>query len=771
MGANEFALKTPAPEEALANVLRQAQWLGKGKPTLSEPTAPAASATRPPEPAAPASSPVAPNAQPTPTATATMTAEKDEVVVHLGDRRWRVRGLAKNTAPDQMRLNLFVSREGAGFHVDAVDLYSARQRAQYIALASSELAIDETIIKRDLGELLLKLEDLRDQQNGKADAAVTAHKMTEPEEQAALALLRDPDLLGRILEDFERCGVVGENDNKLLGYLAAVSRKLPRPLGIIVQSSSAAGKSSLLDAILDFVPEEDRLSFSAMTGQSLFYMGSADLAHKIVAVAEHQGAARAAYALKLLQSEGRLVIASTGKDPTTGRLTSHEYRVEGPVALFMTTTGDVDEELLNRCLVLALDEGAEQTRAIHHRQRRAQTLEDLFAREERQHIVQLHRNAQRLLRPLHVVNPFAAELPFAGCRVRSRRDHPKYLALIASLALLHQYQRPVKTAERGGRSIQYIEVTPDDVATADRLAHSVLAIDADDLPPITRRLLGQLDTIVGDMARQTGITRSQVRFTRREVRERLGIGGTQLWHHLRRLVDAEHVVAHPSRHGRGTVYALAYAPTKGSIRGREDVHSGDIRHGFGERSGQVRVPMTAQAPTNSPRLTQPAPPMPRTRSRGTECRSHRTHIPRRIRVADAEADQEADATAPRARGAGLLGASVPRSVARQELLGSHGGQSGELPASLRCLVRSPQHHAPARSDEAHPRPLPAAPLSSPPAGERQASDLRFAGARAHARARALQVADEAKRPALESSERDRDAQAGAPPAQARPQRG
>jgi hypothetical protein len=57
-----------------------------------------------------------------------------------------------------------------------------------------------------------------------------------------------------------------------------------------------------------------------MTGQLLFYMGEADLAHKVLAVAEEEGAERAAYALKLLQSEGELSIASTGKDNATGRL-------------------------------------------------------------------------------------------------------------------------------------------------------------------------------------------------------------------------------------------------------------------------------------------------------------------------------------------------------------------------------------------------------------------------------------------------------------------
>jgi len=138
--------------------------------------------------------------------------------------------------------------------------------------------------------------------------------MSAAERAAALGLLDDEHLLDRILSDFERCGVVGEQISKLVGYLAAVSRKLEEPLAIVIQSSSAAGKSSLMEAILAFFPPEERVKYSAMTGRSLFYMSEQNLSHKILAIVEEEGAERARCALKLLQSEAELTIASTGKD-------------------------------------------------------------------------------------------------------------------------------------------------------------------------------------------------------------------------------------------------------------------------------------------------------------------------------------------------------------------------------------------------------------------------------------------------------------------------
>ncbi|MCA3218495.1 MAG: hypothetical protein ING59_08050 [Burkholderiales bacterium] len=107
----------------------------------------------------------------------------------------------------------------------------------------------------------------------------------------------------------------------------------------------------------------------------MFYMGQTGLKHRILAIAEEEGASRASYAMKLLQSEGELTIASTGTDPKTGNLITQEYRVEGPTMLMMTTTAiDLDEELLNRCLLLTVDEDREQTRRIHALQREKRTL-------------------------------------------------------------------------------------------------------------------------------------------------------------------------------------------------------------------------------------------------------------------------------------------------------------------------------------------------------------------------------------------------------------
>lgn len=545
-------------DKSLEKAIRQAIWVGKGKSNIAAvPVDEKTTITASPIPPLPV--------EPTP-----VEITGEDITLRLGDRRYRIRGLQKNLSYDQLKVNILITSEtDASFHVDTFDLYSARQRAGFIKEVSVELNLKEGVIKKDLGKVLLELERLQDDHiRQSVESQVTEITMSDDEKSAALELLKNPHLLQRIVDDFNRCGLVGENTNKLIGYLAAVSRKLDEPLAVIVQSMSSAGKSTVMDAILAFVPPEDRKTFSAMTGQSLYYMGETDLQHKILAVVEEEGN-RTAYALKLLQSEGELTIASTGKD-RSGRLVTEEYRVKGPVMIFLTTTKiDIDEELLNRCIVLTVDESPEQTRFIHQLQRQKETLQGLIAAQQRWELYKLHWNAQRLLKPIHVVNPFAEQLTFMNGSTRTRRDHVKYLTLIKTVALLHQYQRTIQHYQ----TIEYIEVTKDDIGVANRLAQEVLGHGLDDLPPQTRKLLTLLDKMVAENCQRLECDRCDYRFTRKQVREYTEWGNTQVMVHLRRLQQMEYVLVHRGGRGLQFVYELLYQISTNSSLQLIDVHN------------------------------------------------------------------------------------------------------------------------------------------------------------------------------------------------------
>src|SRR6185312_14543939 len=210
------------------------------------------------------------------------------------------------------------------------------------------------------------------------------------------------------------------------------------------------------------------------------------------------------------------------------------------------------------------DEGRQQTQAIHAAQRARRTLAGLTARMARERIVKVHQNAQRLLEPLAVVNPYADRLTFLDDRTRTRRDHEKYLTLIDVIALLHQHQRDVKTLRHGDREYRYVEVTLADVALANQLAHEILGRTLDELPPQTRRRLGLVVGMVEEHCRAQHINRSQYRFSRRTVREYTRWGDTQLKIHLGRLTELEYLLIHRGGRGQSFEYELLFDAAHGS---------------------------------------------------------------------------------------------------------------------------------------------------------------------------------------------------------------
>ena len=109
-----------------------------------------------------------------------------------------------------------------------------------------------------------------------------------------------------------------------------------------------------------------------------------------------------------------------------------------------------------------------------------------------------------------------------------------------------------------GQAVRYIEVEAADIALANRLAHEVLGRTLDELPPQTRRLLETLHGWTDQERVRLALRRADFRFSRRQVRELIGWGDTQLKVHLARLAELEYLLVHRTKAGQGYEYELLY---------------------------------------------------------------------------------------------------------------------------------------------------------------------------------------------------------------------
>lgn len=479
--------------------------------------------------------------------------------VQYGERRYEVRGVEKSGL--KLRLTVKAVKRAQGetrekFHLDTVDLNSHRSRVLFGKACADLFAEKEDLV----GEDVVKLIELAEgwQPAAKEDPA-SAPKMTRTDEEEALEFLKDPSLFNRILEDFETIGLTGEEANKLTGYLAATSRKLEEPLSILIQSRSAAGKSTLQDAIISLIPPEDYVKYTRLTDQALFYKEEDSLVHKLLAIEEEQGARGASYSIRNIQSSNYLSIAATEKDPATGKLKTGEYRVKGPVSLMITTTEvELDYETSNRFVTLTIDESREMTARILAKQRERETLQGFKKKIEAGRVMIRHQNAQRLLRPLGVVNPYAEYLTYPTESLRARRDQKKYLGLIRAIAFLLQYQRPVKVMDDARDVREFVEVTIEDIELANKLAGEILGRMLDDLSPPSRALLKLIREMVKAKCAELGIEPHQYHFTRRDVREWTQWSDFQIKCHIKQLEDLEYLYSVAGKKGKEYVYELLY---------------------------------------------------------------------------------------------------------------------------------------------------------------------------------------------------------------------
>jgi DNA primase len=479
------------------------------------------------------------------------------VVFCVNRRRYEVKAFQRQGT--QLKATVKAScAKAKGFELHTLDLYSARSREAYAKECAKLFDEDVAEIKADLAQLLEHIEVWTPETESPNTVV-----MTDQERKDGLALLSDTDLLVRIERDLTKLGIAGEAINKRVSYLTATSRLLDEPLSTAIQSRSAAGKSALQNAVLSCVPPEGKVTFTRLTDQSLYYQGPTALKHKVLALEEAEALGGAAYSLRALQSSKQLTIATTSKDPATGKMRTEQYEVQGPVAVLLTTTSaSLDEETASRFLTISINESPEMTESIFARQREADTLTGYLGQRERDAIVRQHHAAQRLLEPLLVMNPYADQLTFPSKTLRARRDHKKYLTLIKTIAFLHQKQRPMKELMVGDEVVRYIDVTREDIRAANAIAKEIFAGSASGLSAPARNLHQLIQTWVEEQCQTRKCEVSEVTFTRKTLRDVTGWSEWQVRVHAKELETLEYVLAHGGTQGKQYRYELVHFTSK-----------------------------------------------------------------------------------------------------------------------------------------------------------------------------------------------------------------
>jgi len=468
---------------------------------------------------------------------------EDQATFKYGDLIYQARDL-KNARSNALRIILKVIYKDSNF-TDRVDLHSARARRSFANQAAERFNLQSAQVEEHLESLMESLEErlIHDPRSMIHDP----REMSPEERQEALALLKDPNLLDRLVADLDKLGYVGEAINKKILYLVGTSRLLDKPISAIIRSGSGAGKSALMEQVLSLMPPEDVLLFSRITPQSLFYMGKEVLDRKILAIDEREGSQEADYSIRTLQSRGKLTLAASTKDPKTGQWRTFIREFSARTPYMETSTKErINEENLNRSFELYLDESPEQTKRILEAQRKQAAGLDILNVEEKARLSRLYQNAQRLLEPMEVKIPYELDMELPVAWLRTRRDHERFLSLIRVMALLHQHR---------GTQDRVIEATKEDYEKAASLAQHVFGNVLAELPRPLSCFYELIKKQVQEHAKDIPVEEYQ--FSRRDVRTWTNLPDHVVKAYMRALEELEYVLL---KRGGGTsrkIYVLA----------------------------------------------------------------------------------------------------------------------------------------------------------------------------------------------------------------------
>jgi ABC-type dipeptide/oligopeptide/nickel transport system ATPase component len=373
-----------------------------------------------------------------------------------------------------------------------------------------------------------------------------------------MTFLQSPDMFDQVVEDMNILGYVGEDLNKQLLYIAATSRKLDDPISVLIVSESASGKSYLIDTVARLIPPDEVIQTTSLSEQALNYME--DMTHKFLSLGEAVHSETIEHQIREMLSAKELSRMVATKEAQTGKLVTKIVKSPAVVSLAMSGTRyDMNPENTSRCFVVNADESKEQTRRIHESQRTKYSL-DRYHEKKHQvpEIITKHHAAQRLLKPVTIVNPFAEWLDFPDTVMRTRRDNDRFIDLIACVCFLRQYQKEQKF----NGEVSYIECDLEDYKIAyPIMIQGVLSSSLLEIPRGAIDLYEYIRELAKKLAKKDNIESHEVSLTQREIREYTGLGQVWVKRHTRILLDYEYILL-----ARGGT-----ARTKGHYRLRDDV--------------------------------------------------------------------------------------------------------------------------------------------------------------------------------------------------------
>jgi hypothetical protein len=449
---------------------------------------------------------------------------------------YRMAGIKDIFSPN-LKVKLRVE-SGENYHRDNLDLYSYRGRQNFAGVTAGKLDVNAVKIEKDLDKILDYFEEEREKRTNPFKETT---ELTEEEKELGMKFLKSKNIFKEIIDDVTTIGYVGEDLNKLLLYMCATSRLTENPVSVLIISQSATGKSYLVDIVKKLIPAGEVITIHSLSDQALNYIR--DLMGKFLAFGEAVFNPEVERQIREMLSSKELSRMVVDKDDKTGELIGKIISKDVNVACVMSTTSNnVHPENASRFFIINADESFLQTKRIHEKQMDKYSQDRYYEKQESiPLIVKKHHAAQRLLKKMRVVIPEIMRkiIKFPFHSLRTRRDHERFIDLMACVCFLRQYQKETKRFNDGA---YYVECDHIDYDIAKMIMiNGALESTLSEIPEGAIRLYEAIRKMVKEIAETEGLKPEEVTFGQRDVREFTGFGQSWIKQNLRMLVEYEYL--------------------------------------------------------------------------------------------------------------------------------------------------------------------------------------------------------------------------------------
>ncbi|MFO0508359.1 MAG: CHC2 zinc finger domain-containing protein [bacterium] len=484
-----------------------------------------------------------------------------KIIYRTLSANYYVKGGLRNEA-DSMRVSLDIEHpQNNRKSRSKLDLYEDKQVEKIARDAAEKLQLRSDLIQLDLEIFTELLEQYREQQNKPKETTQAESNITSQYQKQAVEFLTKPNLITRWNDLIGKAGVVGEDNSRIFLMAIAITHKMREPLHALIQGSSGSGKTHLMAKVYNFIPLADKKNFTRVTEGSLYNYGMYDLQNKLICIEDLDGMKEEAqFAFRELQSKG-MIISSTSTKDDNGNISAQEKTVYGPIAsMSCTTKGEIYEDNMSRCFIIAVDESHEQSKkVIYYQNQKASGQIDEVKEKQCTEFIQ---TMVTLLKSYDVINPYADKVHLPEEAHKIRRLNGLYQAFVKAITLMHQYQR--RKDERG----RLISEKEDLQIAAEILFESIL-LKVDELDGSLRQFYERLKLYI--KTKGNGHHESY-EFGQREVRQSLHVSKTQLHRYLHDLEQLEYIRQSGGYANRGFNYKVLYWDNVQAMRSKVKRH-------------------------------------------------------------------------------------------------------------------------------------------------------------------------------------------------------